>query len=135
MIRCLLCLVLIGAAALSLGTPGQAQAAEPQVAHMVFFKLAENNAANQKKLVSACNKYLSDHEGIVYYSAGVRAKELKREVNDLDFDVSLHLVFENAAAQEKYQSHPEHLKFIAESKDLWSGVRVFDSYVMPVKAK
>ena len=119
----------------TLGLPHQATAAEPQLAHMVFFELAEQNEANQEKLIAACDKYLSKHEGTVYYSAGARATELDREVNDQDFSVALHIVFENKAAHDTYQTHPLHLKFIEENKELWSGVRVFDSYVRPRKAK
>lgn len=108
---------------------GTLPAAEPPMGHMVFFTLKENNAKNQQKLVDACEKYLSGHEGTVYFSAGPRAKDFKREVNDQDFDVALHLVFKNKAAHDKYHTHPRHLKFIEENKDLWNKVRVFDSYV------
>lgn len=105
------------------------QAAEPQLAHMVFFTLAEDTPENQQKLVDACDKYLTGHAGTVYYSAGVIAEEFDRDVNDQEFDVALHLVFENNAAHDTYQTHPRHLKFIEENKGLWSKVRVFDSYV------
>lgn len=108
---------------------GYAQAAEPQLAHMVFFTLADDTSANQQKLVDACEKYLSDHEGTLYFSVGTLAPDLDRDVNDRDFDVALHLVFENKAAYEKYAPHPRHLKFIEENKSLWKKVRVFDSYV------
>ena len=103
--------------------------AEPQVAHMVYFKLKDNSSDAKQELVDACHEYLSKHEGTVYYSAGVLAEDLKRSVNDLDFDVSLNLVFRDKAAHDKYQSHPRHLKFIDENKDTWAKVRVFDSYL------
>lgn len=110
-------------------SPIFAQAADPQLAHMVFFTLAERNAANQQKLVDACEKYLGDHEGTVYFSVGTMAEDFKRDVNDRDFDVALHLVFKDKAAHDKYQTHERHLKFIEENKALWGKVRVFDSYV------
>ena len=102
---------------------------EPQVAHMVYFKLKEDTGDAKEKLVVACKKYLSGHEGTVYFSVGVLAKDLDREVNDLDFDVLLNLVFRNKEAHDTYQTHPRHLKFIEENKDTWAGVRVFDSYL------
>jgi hypothetical protein len=111
-----------------------AVAAEPQVGHMVFFKLKESTAANQQKLINACDKHLSGHEGAVYYSAGRMAEDLKRDVNDRDFDVALHLVFKDKAAHDTYQTHPRHLKFIDENKNLWDKVRVFDSYVLPAES-
>ncbi|MCA9223731.1 MAG: Dabb family protein [Planctomycetales bacterium] len=96
---------------------------------MVFFQLNDDSDAAKQKLVAACDKYLSEHEGTVYYSAGVLAEDLDREVNVRDFHVALHLVFENKAAHDKYQTHPRHLKFIEENKADWKGVRVFDSYI------
>lgn len=120
---------LFSIAALIAFVPILAQAAEPQLAHMVFFTLADDSPENQQKLVAACDKYLTGHDGTVYYSAGAIAQDLDRDVNDRDFDVALHIVFANKAAHDKYQTHPRHLKFIEENKELWSSVRVFDSYV------
>jgi len=97
------------------------------LAHIVFFTLADSNDANQAKLVEACKKYLSQHEGLVYFGVGVNAPEYDRPVNDRDYDVALHLVFETARHQDVYQTHPEHLKFVDECKGLWKQVRVFDS--------
>ncbi len=42
----------------------------PMIGHMVYFKLKESGAENKQKLVAACKKYLSDHEGTVFFSAG-----------------------------------------------------------------
>jgi len=99
----------------------------PMIGHMVYFKLKDNTPESRKKLVSACEKYLADHDGVVFFSAGVRAEDFKRDVNDLDWDVALHLVFVDKAAHDKYQDHPEHKKFIEENKANWAKVRVFDS--------
>ena len=115
--------------ALMVAMTQEAAAGEPQLAHMVYFTLNQDTDAAKKKLVAACKKHLSGHEGTVYFSAGVIVKELQREVNDRNFHVALHMVFRDKAAHDKYQTHPRHLKFIQENKDSWSGVRVFDSYV------
>jgi hypothetical protein len=98
-------------------------------AHMVFFTLKDSNSASKKKLVSACRKYLSGHDGEVYFSTGVRAEEMKREVNDQGFDVALHIVFRDKASYDKYADAPRHLQCIDENKDAWTKVRVFDSWV------
>jgi hypothetical protein len=105
--------------------------ADSQLAHMVYFKLNDSSGANRAKLVAACKAFLSGHPGTVYFAAGTLAGDLNREVNDRDFDVSLHLVFVNKEAHEKYQQHPKHLKFIEENKENWAKVRVFDSYLSP----
>ncbi len=107
--------------------------ADPMIGHMVYFKLKDSTEDSRKKLVDACNKYLGDHEGTVFYSAGPIGAEFKREVNDRDWDVALHLVFVNKAAHDKYAVHPEHIKFIEENKDGWAKVRVFDSELAAVK--
>ena len=107
---------LIALAALIVLATSHLSAAEPQLAHMVFFTLAEDNAANRDTLVAACQKYLSDHDGTVYFSAGSIADDLTRDVNHRDFDVALHLVFADKAAHDVYQTHPQHLKFIEKYK-------------------
>jgi|ERR1043165_3774325 hypothetical protein len=99
------------------------------LSHDVFFTLKDNSPEAKKKLVDACKKYLSGHEGEVFFSAGTLVESLKREVNDVGFDVALHIVFKDLAAHDKYQDAPRHNQFINENKDNWKKVRVFDSYV------
>jgi hypothetical protein len=103
----------------------------PQLAHMVYFKLKDNSPGNRAKLTAACKLFLANHPGTVYFGTGTLAGDLSREINDRDFDVSLHLVFLSKEAHDKYQEHPRHLKFIEENKDNWEKVRVFDSYLSP----
>ena len=43
--------------------------------------------------------------------------------------MALHVVFADQAAHDAYQTTPDHLRFIAENKDNWKRVRVFDSVV------
>lgn len=100
-----------------------------QLAHIVFFSLADNSPEAANALVEACHKYLSNHDGVAYFSAGVLGTEFQREVNDRDFDVALHVVFESREAHDAYQKAERHLQFVAENKDSWAKVRVFDSWV------
>lgn len=127
------------AAPMGQGEPGSnnesgAAAGGPQLAHMVYFKLKDNSGGARAKLVAACKLFLTGHEGTVYFATGTLAGDMKREVNDQDFDVSLLVVFENKAAHDKYQDHPRHLEFVAKNKENWAKVRVFDSYLSPVPA-
>ena len=103
--------------------------AEPMIGHMVYFSLKDNSPGAKQKLVEACKKYLTKHEGEVYFGAGVLAETLKREVNDVDWDVALHLVFRDMKAHDAYQTAKRHQQFIDENKDNWKKVRVFDSLV------
>ena len=86
---------------------------------------------SRAKLVASCKLLLNGHEGTVSFATGTLAGDFTREVNDRDFDVSLHLVFVNKAAHDKYQEHPRHLKFVEGNKENWEKVRVFDSYLSP----
>jgi stress responsive alpha/beta barrel protein len=127
-------LLAVAAIALSVPLGSRATGAEaegPQLAHMVYFKLKDNSGASRAKLVASCKLLLNGHEGTVSFATGTLAGDFTREVNDRDFDVSLHLVFVNKAAHDKYQEHPRHLKFIEENKENWEKVRVFDSYLSP----
>ena len=130
---------ILAAAAASIVTAalGLAWAAAPEpvapedspLAHMVYFTLKDDSEAHRQKLVDACEKYLSGHDGTLGFAAGPIAGELDREVNDRDFDVALLIIFETRAAQDKYQEAPRHLKFIEENSATWAKVRVFDSYL------
>lgn len=106
-----------------------AASSDRPLAHMVYFTLKEQTAANRQALIADCHKYLADHEGVIYFSAGELCTELRREVNDLEFDVALNVVFKNKAAHDAYQQHPEHMTFIERNKPTWAKVRVFDSYL------
>jgi len=100
-----------------------------RLAHNVFFKLADAAPENIETLVAACHKYLNVQPGIVFFAAGPLCTELRRPVNDLDWDVALHLVFVDQAAHDAYQTDPTHNQFIDENKATWAKVRVFDSFV------
>jgi hypothetical protein len=103
--------------------------AEPQLSHAVYFKLKEPTADQREELIDGCKELLAGHEGTVVFTVGVLADELKRDVNDLDFDVSLLVVFRDKAAHDAYQKAPRHLKFVEEYSHMWASVRVFDSYL------
>src|SRR3954454_9089984 len=103
-----------------------ARADETGVGHMVFFELKDKSPEAKKKLVDACYKYLKNHDGVLYFSAGPRAEGQKEKVSATDWDVALHIVFKDAAALKKYATPPDHLKFISENKDGWKGVKVYD---------
>lgn len=119
--------------AAAVAAPADAKPAGPKIGHMVYFKLKESTPEAREKLVAACDKYLADHEGVLFYSAGPVSDELKNPFGDRDWDVALHLVFENKAAHDKYDAHPDHKKFIEENKDAWAKVKVFDSALKKVK--
>jgi hypothetical protein len=117
------------ASSLFCAIPGMVQAEDRMLAHDVYFALKDNSPEAKEKLIAACQKYLTDHPGMVSFAVGPRAEEMQREVNDRDFDVALHVVFKSKADHDRYSKSERHLKFIAENKANWKKVRVFDSYV------
>ena len=106
-----------------------ARATGKVLAHDVFFSLNDASPKARGELVAACKKYLTGHEGVVYFSVGTLAAELDRPVNDRDFDVALHVHFKDRAAHDRYQEAPRHKQFIEEQQANWKKVRVFDSTV------
>jgi hypothetical protein len=99
------------------------------LAHHVYFALKDPSEANIAHLIAACRKYLTGHAGTVFFACGTRAKELARPVNDLEFDVGLHIIFDSQASHDAYQVAHRHEQFVAENQASWKKVRVFDSSV------
>lgn len=99
------------------------------LAHNVYFTLKDKSASSRDNLVAACKTYLAAHPGVVFFACGILQEGLDRPVNDLDFDVALHVVFDSKASHDIYQEAPMHLTFIAENRESWAKVRVFDSEV------
>ena len=97
--------------------------------HNVFFSLNDRSDAAKAKLVAACKKYLDGHPNTLFFAVGVLAEDCTRPLNDLNFNVALHVIFTDKAAHDAYQQADRHQTFISESKDNWRKVRVFDSYV------
>ena len=65
------------------------------LAHSVFFSLNDRSEAAVQKMLGDCRKYLSSHPGILFFACGTPNQQLTRPVNDRDFDVALHIVFES----------------------------------------
>ncbi len=120
---CVALLTTVGFRIMAADTP----ASKPLV-HNVYFSLKDPTTANIAALNAACHKYLDGHEGLICFGAGPLVEELARPVNQRDFHIALCTVFKDKAAHDQYQTHPRHLQFIAENKETWASVRVFDSW-------
>jgi quinol monooxygenase YgiN len=99
------------------------------LSHNVFFTLKDSSSESIQKLIDDCHRLLAPHDGIAFYAAGTLTADLTREVNDRQFHVALHVVFNDRAAHDVYQDSPRHHEFIGANKDSWAQVRVFDSDV------
>lgn len=129
-------LLLVGVALSSLlvaavSVSRSSEKAEPKLAHMVFFGLKDRSKEAREKFVASCEKYLSGHDGVDYFSVGVIAEDVVEPgVSMRDFDVALHLVFQSKAMRDKYLKAERHVKFVDENRPQFDKVRVFDSYLM-----
>ncbi len=99
------------------------------LAHHVFFSLKNSSPEAIDQLLSACKKYLTIQPGIISFACGTREKTLERDVNITDWDVSLHIIFAEKKYHDDYQIDHTHEQFVAENKDNWSKVQVFDSII------
>lgn len=100
--------------------------ADQRFAHMVYFTLKDTSDEACDRLVSACQKYLSEHPGTESFAAG-KIAGTTRDVVDKDYHVALQLVFKDHASHDAYQVAPLHAEFIEEGKENWAKVRVFDT--------
>lgn len=99
------------------------------LSHQVYFTLKDSSDAARQALINSCRKYLPHHDGITFFAAGTHTPDLDRPVNDSEFHVTINVVFESREAHDVYQTSENHLAFIAENKDGWEQVRVFDADV------
>ena len=76
------------------------------LAHSVYFSLHDNSEAAIQAMVDACKKYLAGPPRRRLLRRGTLNHELDRPVNDRDFDVALHVVFDSKAAHDAYQVAP-----------------------------
>jgi Stress responsive A/B Barrel Domain len=91
--------------------------------HHVFFWLKPE--ASTDELIAGL-KTLTDVEGLVDWHIGIPA-DTNREVIDRSYSVSWLTMFESAADEAVYQTHPVHLAFVDNCKHLWERVLVYDS--------
>ena len=97
------------------------------LAHVVFFTLKDSSAAAQQRLLDGCLRDLTSHPGTVFFGVGPRTPDLCRPVNDQTYHFGLHVIFASRADHDRYQLDERHLRFVAEQRDNWAQVRVFDS--------
>ena len=96
-----------------------------QFSHVVIFWTdpANPNAADQ--LIAGGEKYLRPIPGVIHFHMGKMVGS-HRPVVDQSYQVALNLIFPDKKAQDDYQVHPEHVKFVEQCRSLWQKVTVYD---------
>ena len=105
----------------------RASAELPPILHMVYFWLKDPTSTEDKQKLIDGLQALRAIPQVHSLHIGVPANTLKRDVIDNSFDVSELMFFESVEAQDEYQLHPIHKKFIADCAHLWREVVVRDS--------
>lgn len=101
-------------------------ASDDRFVHAVFFWVKADVTPEQKDAFYQGLLKLKTIDAIETGYVGVPAST-NRSVIDSSYDYSITFVFKTAADQDVYQSHPEHLEFIAAYNHLWEKVVVYDA--------
>lgn len=97
--------------------------------HMVYFYPTENGGVEEaEQLIAGIRRNLPGIPGVLRLEVGTPAGT-GRGVVDNTYAVALLIEFPDAAAQDVYQDHPDHVRFVEECNSFWSKVTVFDSVI------
>ena len=94
--------------------------------HHVFFWMKNPKSQEDKARLLKGLQSLTKIESIKMAHIGVPA-DTNRGVIDTSYAFSELLIFNDRAAQDVYQEHPIHKKFVEECSHLWEKVIVYDS--------
>lgn len=96
-------------------------------AHIVFFWLVEpENQKSRNKLSTELTNFIINSPYVRTWHLGTPANT-NRPVVDNSYTYCLIVTFSSKEEQDKYQSDPEHTKFLNSCKQLWKKVLVYDS--------
>jgi hypothetical protein len=104
---------------------GDNKVLEGKFVHMVFFWLKPET--DVKEFISGTESFFKQVPEIVKYHIGTPAGT-ERSVVDNSYSVSLVVTFKSKADQDVYQNHPVHMKYVADNKDKWLDVKIYDSW-------
>jgi hypothetical protein len=94
--------------------------------HHVFFWFKDASDQKARARFEKAARELVTVETIVDHHIGVPAST-NRDVIDNSYTYSILTTYKNKEDQDIYQTHPKHLKFIADCQEIWEKVVVFDS--------
>jgi len=95
--------------------------------HSVLFWLPKDLQGDQVTQFRMALESLKQIESAEAVYVGVPAPTPERPVIDTSYDFCLTVLLKDMAAHDAYQADPIHQKFIAENKELWKKVRIYDA--------
>lgn len=117
----------LGTAAVMAAAVSDNAAPQAKLVHHVFFWLKNPDSKEDLAKLIAGIRTLAKIETVRGIHVGVPASTEKRDVVESSYSASELLYFDDLAGQATYQTHPIHVKFVADCSHLWERVRVFDS--------
>lgn len=94
--------------------------------HIVIFWTDPANPAAAEELIQGGEKLLRSIPGVLQHHMGKMVPSA-RPVVDQSYQVALNLIFPDKKSQDDYQSHPQHVEFVAKYvKPLVKKVVVYD---------
>ena len=109
-------------------TPPTAEAPS-RPAHAVFFELHSGSPEAVSDLEGACLELLSLPE-VEELAVGRRAQEFDRELNEQEFHVGLHVVFQDTYAYESYLTSDLHVELVERFGPTFKRVVVYDYWLL-----
>lgn len=106
------------------GTP---LAIDGNMAHAVYFDLKDPR--DTEALMRDCLARLEGIPGVRALEVGERCAEFKTPRNNQEFEVALWVLFDDRAAHDGYQVHPQHRALVEEWMPKLAGIEVFDAWV------
>jgi hypothetical protein len=94
--------------------------------HTVFFWLNESLDAHARAEFERSLRTLLTIPEAKRTTIGRPAPTPKRDVIDDSYDYALELDFDSVEAQNAYQAHPVHTRFVDSQKSKWTRVQVYD---------
>ena len=94
--------------------------------HTVLFYT--DSKENAEKVAAGCKEHLANIPVITRFSVGFPAGT-PRDVVDNSYGVMLLAEFADAAGCATYDTHPDHLAFIAACREFWTRVQVYDAII------
>ena len=95
--------------------------------HMVYFWLKEpDNQQHRQKFEESIKRFIDGSDYVLMAHIGTPAMT-PRAVVDNTYTYDLVVSFQSKEVHDAYQQEQVHLNFIAECKDLWDRVLIYDS--------
>ena len=101
--------------------------AENGLIHTVYFWLNDDVTEDRKKEFEQALIDLSEVPSIENFYWGPPAVTVDRDVIDKSYDYAINVFFKSVEAEQEYQVHPIHLKFVETQKGIFKVVKVYNN--------